>query len=95
MLSDQDAMLPVIETMFETSRESLRKSEAVKAVNEAFLDGENTVRQAIVHGVLTLDKSGVGFAIPSFRSHMEQLLKEHRQLQMQLRQQAHKGERDL
>ena len=88
MLPDQDAMLPVIETLFETGRESLRRSEAVKAVNEASLDGENTVRQAIAHGVLTLDKGGVSFGIPSFHSHMEQLLKEHRQLQRQLRQRA-------
>ena len=87
MLADQDAMLPVIETMLETGRVSLRRSEAVmKTVN----DGENVVQQAIAHGVLTLDRGGVSFGIPSFHSHMEQLLNEHRQLQERLRQQAHK-----
>ena len=99
MLADQDAMLPVIETMVESGRASLRRSEAVRAVNEgpsaagedfapraiASLDGENTVRQAIAHGVLTLEKGGVSFGIPSFHNHMEQLLKEHRQRQKQTR----------
>ena len=91
MLHDQDAMLPVIETMLESGRPWLRRSEAVRAVNEhpsaaasAPLDGENTVRQAIAHGVLTLERGGVSFGIPSFHSRMEQLLKEHRQRQTQL-----------
>ena len=53
MLPDQDAMLPVIEAMVETSRKSLRRSEAVRAVAGASFDGENAVRQAIAHGVLT------------------------------------------
>ena len=95
MLPDQDAILPVIETMVESGRPWLRRSEAVSAVNEdslaatsASFDGENTVRQAIAHGVLTLQKGGVSFGIPSFHSRMEQLLKEHRQ-----RQKQHRSER--
>ena len=144
MLPDQDAMLPVIETMLETGRKSLRRSEAVAVVepsagvregpaprmeepsagvregpaprmkepsagvregpaprmkepsagvrqgpaprSKPSLDGENIVQQAIAHGVLTLDRGGVSFGIPSFHSHMEQLLNEHRQLQKRLRQ---------
>ena len=102
MLPDQDAMLPVIETMLETGRKSLRRSEAVAVVepstrvregpaprSKPSLDGENIVQQAIAHGVLTLNRGGVSFGIPSFHSHMEQLLNEHRQLQRWLRQRAH------
>ena len=66
-------MLPVIETMLKTGRESLRRSEAVAAVNEAFCDGENIVRQAIAHGVLTPERGSVGFGIPSFHRHMASL----------------------
>ena len=86
MLADQDAMLPVIETMLATSRDSLRRSETIKAVNDAAFDGETTVRQAVAHGVLTLDRGGLSFGIPSFRRHMEHLLEEHRELQMRLRE---------
>ena len=88
MIPDQDAMLPVIETMQETNRVSLRRSEAVMKIAN---DGENVVQHAIAHGVLTLDRGGVSFGIPSFHSHMEQLLNEHRQLQERLRQRAHKS----
>ena len=88
MLPDQDAILPVIETMQETGRVSLRRSEAVMKIAN---DGESVVQQAIAHGVLTLDRGGVSFGIPSFHSHMEQLLNEHRQLQERLRQRAHKS----
>ena len=87
MLADQDAMLPVIETMLATGRESLRRAEAIEVVNAAAFDGENTVRQAIAHGVLTLHRGGVSFGIPSFRRHMERLLEEHRQLRQRLREQ--------
>ena len=87
MLPDQDAMLPVIETMLATRRESLRRAEAIEVVNAAAFDGENTVRQAIAHGVLTLHRGGVSFGIPSFRRHMERLLEEHRQLRQRLREQ--------
>ena len=87
MLADQDAMLPVIETMLATRRESLRRAEAIEVVNAAAFDGENTVRQAIAHGVLTLHRGGVSFGIPSFRRHMERLLEEHRQLRQRLREQ--------
>ena len=77
MLTDQDAMLPVIATLLQEGRESLRRSEAVRAVNAAAFDGEKTVREAIIHGVLTLQRGGVSFGIPSFRGHMERLLAEH------------------
>ena len=77
MLADQDAMLPAIDTMLKEGRDSLRRSEAVRAVNDASFDGENTVREAIMHGVLTLRRGGVSFGIPSFRGHMERLLEEH------------------
>ena len=77
MLTDQDAMLPVIATLLQEGRESLRRSEAVRAVNEAAFDGEKTVREAIIHGVLTLQRGGVSFGIPSFRGYMERLLEEH------------------
>ena len=76
MLGDQDAMLAVIETMLETGRASLRRSEAVEAVDKALFDGEDAVREAIKHGVLTLQKGGLSFGIPSFRDHMKN---EHRQ----------------
>ena len=77
MLTDQDAMLPVIATLLQEGRESLRRSEAVRAVNEAAFDGEKTIREAIIHGVLTLRRGGVSFGIPSFRGYMERLLEEH------------------
>ena len=86
MLADQDAMLPVIETMLATGRTSLRRAEAIEVVNKAAFDGETTVRQAIAHGVLTLERGGVSFGIPSFRRHMERLLEEHRHLQKRLRE---------
>ena len=76
MLADQDAMLPVIEAMRASGRDSLRRSQAVKAVDDAAFDGETTVRQAVAHGVLTLQRGGVSFGIPSFHRHMEQLLEE-------------------
>ena len=77
MLTDQDAMLPVAATLLQEGRESLRRSEAVRAVNAGAFDGEKTVREAIIHGVLTLQRGGVSFGIPSFRGHMERLLEEH------------------
>ena len=86
MLADQDAMIPVIETMLVTGRESLRRSEAVAAVKAAAFDGETTVRDAIAHGVLTLARGGLNFGIPSFRQHMERLLEEHRELRRRLRE---------
>ena len=91
MLADQDAMLPVIETMLATGRESLRRAEAIEVVNAAAFDGETTVRQAIAHGVLTLERGGVSFGIPSFRRHMERLLEEHRQLRKRLRERDASG----
>ena len=81
MLADQDAMLPVIETMLATNRDSLRRSEAVAAANRASSDGEAAVRQAIAHGVLTSEHGAVSFGIPSFHQHMADLLGEHQRLQ--------------
>ena len=77
MLPDLDGMLTVIETMVETGRDSLRRSETVAAANKACLDGESAVREAIRHGVLTLRRGALSFGIPSFRDHMERLLEEH------------------
>ena len=73
-------MLPVIETMLATGRDSQRRSEAVAAANKASPDGEAAVRQAIVHGVLTAEHGVVGFGIASFHKHMADLLKEDEQL---------------
>ena len=78
MLADQDAMLPVIEGMLAEDRDSLRRLEAVAAVGATFPDGEGAVRQAIAHGVLTQQRGGVSFGIPSFHRHMAGLLEEHR-----------------
>ena len=76
MLVDQDAMLPVIDRMLAEGRDSLRRSEAVAAVAARFPDGEEIIRQAIAHGVLTLQRGGVSFGIPSFHRHMVGLLEE-------------------
>ena len=84
MLSDQDAMLPLIETMLATDRNSLRRSEAVAVANKASPNGEAAVRQAIAHGVLTSDHGAVSFGIPSFHKHMANLLKEHQRLQARM-----------
>ena len=83
MLADQDAMLPLVEAMLRTGRESLRRSEAVAAVAASHSDSVNVVDQAIAHGVLTLHRGGVSFGIPSFRRHMEGLLAEYRAHQPQ------------
>ena len=81
MLSAQDAMLPVIEIMLATGRDSLRRSEAVAVANKASFDSEAAVRQAIAHGVLTSEHGAVSFGIPSFHKHMADLLGEHQRLQ--------------
>lgn len=49
---------------------ALRRSETVAVLNAASCDGEATVNAAIAHGVLALEKGGVGFGIPSFHTHM-------------------------
>ena len=78
MLPNQNAMLPVVQVMLEKRRSVLWQEEAAQAINEASFDGEETVRQAIAHGVLTLEGGGVSFGIPSFRDHMNKLLRERR-----------------
>lgn len=78
-LPDQDAVLPVVEFMARHSRQSLRRAEAVEALDNAGLDGDDVVEQAIAHGVLTVDVEGdVSFGIPSFHSHMAERLKKRR-----------------
>ena len=72
MLPNQNAMLPVVHVMLEQRRDVLWQEEAAQAINDASFDGEETVRQAIAHGVLTLEGGGVSFGIPSFRDHMKQ-----------------------
>ena len=71
MLPDQDAMLAVVGAMRELGRDSLRMKEAVDALNDASYDGPATVREAVAHGILTVDDEGaLSFGIPSFHSHM-------------------------
>ena len=74
MLRDQNAMLPVARAMRQRYRDTLRQEEAIAAVDAASFDGEQAVRDAIQHGVLTLARGGVSFAIPLFRDHMARLL---------------------
>ena len=74
MLPNQNAMLPVVAAMRQKNRDVLWQEEAVAAIDAASFDGEQTVREAIKHGVLTLAGGGVSFGIPSFRNHMENLL---------------------
>ena len=76
MMTNQNAVLPVVRAMREQTRNVLWQEEAVQAINAASFDGEETVRQAIAHGVLTLEGGGVSFGIPSFRSHMNDLLRQ-------------------
>ncbi len=77
-LDDQDAILPVVEAMILEGRSSLRKSEAISAVDKAKLDGKGVVNDAIRHGVLSMDRGAVSFGIPSFHSHM---VNEHQRLE--------------
>ena len=78
MLSDQDAMLAVMDAMRKLNRESLRMREAVGALDDANYDGAATVREAIAHGVLTTDDEGaLSFGIPSFHRHMARRLELH------------------
>ena len=76
MLPNQNAVLPVARAMREQNRNVLWQEEAVQAINDASFDGEETVRQAIAHGVLTLEGGGLSFGIPSFRGYMDSLLRE-------------------
>ena len=78
MLPNQNAMLPVVDAMLEQRRSALWQEEAVRAINDASFDGERTLHEAIKHGVLTLEKGGVSFGIPSFFDHMKKLLAERR-----------------
>ena len=76
MLPNQNAMFPVVRAMRERNRDRLWQEEAVAAVDAASFDGERTVREAIKHGVLSLAGGGVSFGIPSFRDHVDCLLRE-------------------
>ena len=78
MLPNQNAMLPVVNAMLEQRRSALWQEEAVRAIDAASFDGERTLQEAIKHGVLTLEKGGVSFGIPSFFDHMKTLLAERR-----------------
>ena len=75
MMTNQNAVLPIVQIMLEQNRNVLWQEEAAQAINNASFDGEETVRQAIAHGVLTLESGGVSFGVPSFRSHMNDLLR--------------------
>ena len=63
--------------MLEQRRSSLWQEEAIRTIDDASFDGEAAVREAIKHGVLTLERGGVSFGIPSFFDHMKNLLAEH------------------
>lgn len=80
MLPNEDSMLAVIGAMLKWGGNSLRKGEAVAVLEAASYAGEATVDAAIAHGVLTLEKGGVGFGIPSFHTHMVRRLEAHRRL---------------
>ena len=83
MLPNQDAMLAVVDAMLKLNRDSLRMREAVKALDDASYDGADgaaTVREAVAHGVLTInDEGALSFGIPSFHNHMAQRLDADRQ----------------
>ena len=64
--------------MLKQRRSFLWQEEAVGAIDEASFDGAGTLREAIKHGVLTLEKGGVSFGIPSFLEQMKKLLAERR-----------------
>lgn len=76
MLPNQNAMFPVVRAMRRQDRDRLWQEEAVAAIDAASFDGERTVREAVKHGVLSLAGGGVKFGIPSFRDHVESLLRE-------------------
>ena len=76
MLPNQNAMLAVVDAMLRQGRSALWQEEAIAAIEDASFDGEEAVREAIKHGVLTPEKGSVSFGIPSFFDHMAQLLAE-------------------
>ena len=64
-------MLPLVAEMKRLVIPDLMKSAAEAAIDAQGGDGEQTVADAIRHGVLTeIDDDRVGFGIPSFRNHM-------------------------
>ena len=94
MLPNQNAVLPVARAMYEQNRNVLWQEEAVQAINDASFDGEETVRQAIAHGVLTLEGGGLSFGIPSFFDHMNTLLQKRRTAGLALPVATDAGARD-
>ena len=78
-LPDRDAVLPVVLAMPRREPCSLRRRQAVDAVNNSHYDGEATIAAAIEHGVLTVgDDGSLSFGIPSLHAHMLQLANQHR-----------------
>ena len=76
MLVNQNAMLPVVRAMGQRNRDFLWQEEAIAAMDEASFNGEQTLREAVKHGVLTVARGAVSFGIPSFRDHLDGLLAE-------------------
>ena len=73
--SPDEAMFPLMKALQAANRETMRESAAVQAYAGTAFDGGAIVDDAIVHGVLTRSPDGeVGFGIPSFRSHLANLM---------------------
>ena len=75
-------MLPVIEHLVRSDMDSMPQVDAENAVSEAGVgDGEVVVESALKHGVLSKGDGGVvSFGIPSFRTHMEGILRQREAL---------------
>lgn len=76
MLANQNAMLPVVRAMGQRNRDFLWQEEAIAAIDAASFNGEQTLREAVKHSVLTVARGAVSFGIPSFRDHLDGLLAE-------------------
>lgn len=73
--SPDEAMFPLMKALQAANRDTMRESAAVQAYAGTAFDGGAIVDDAIVHGVLTRNPDGeVGFGIPSFRSHLVNLM---------------------
>lgn len=73
--SPDEAMFPFLKALQASSRETMRESAAVQAYEGTGFNGGAIVDDAIAHGVLTRNPDGeVGFGIPSFRSHLANLM---------------------
>ena len=72
-----ELMMPVMARMTKDSVQSLYKRDAIDAVGD---NGEQTIDDAIQHGVLALEPGGsVTFGIPSFHRYMTNMLRQREQ----------------